>query len=203
MEVRDCFKWDNIVCEANKSGMQRIFYTSRPYLFYGCKTQAMQIPFQLCNNEPALQYASCSNFNEEQWLHLLFLISDTQTWLDEVQAKLIYALPVKNRKKLLCRSHYLTAPALAHILERHYFKIPRYPNAGKFTIPVTGIVSYIRDVVSQAASPIVNSCNMQRVLDTKQIIGFDKYGKPVSTITVVCDTGGKIVTAFPGVIDNG
>lgn len=62
------------------------------------------------------------SFNEEQWMHTLFLISDTQTWLDELQAELIYRLPVKNRKKLLCRSHYLTASALAHILERHYYK---------------------------------------------------------------------------------
>jgi hypothetical protein len=134
------------------------------------KTQPMQLPFP-SNNEPAVKPAMCINsFNEEQWIQILFLISDTQTWLNEVQANLIYQLPVKNRKKLLCKSHYLSATALAHILERHYFKIARYPNAGKFAIPVTAIVSYIRDAVTLNTSPIINSCNLQRVMYTQQII---------------------------------
>lgn len=152
-------------------------------------------------NPPILNHLQqTGSFNEEQWLHTLFLISDIQTWLDELQAKLIYQLPVKNRKKLLCKSHYLTAAALAHILERHYFKIPRYPNAGKFTIPVTAIVSYIRDAVNQPAEPVPCSGNLQRILDAGQHIGFDQYGKPANIITVLSDTGGKIVTAFPGAV---
>ena len=143
-----------------------------------------------------------NNINEEQWIHILFLISDTQIWLEELQAKLIYQLPVKNKKKLLRKSHYLSASALAHILERHYFKIPRYPNAGKFTIPVASIVSYIRDAGTQTTVPISNSCNVQRVIDAKQIIGFDKYSKPASVITAISDVGGKIITAFPGTLDS-
>ncbi len=163
----------------------------------------MQPPFQAFNNEPALQHTLCSfGFNEEQWLNILFLISDTQTWLDEVQTNLLYELPVKNRKKLLCKAHYLTAAALAHILERHYYRIQRYPNAGKFTIPVATIVACIRDTIEQPVAQVPNSVNLQRVLDTKQVIGFDQYGKPASVITVLCDTGGKIITAFPGIIDN-
>ena len=33
-----------------------------------------------------------NNINEEQWIHILFLISDTQIWLEELQAKLIYQI---------------------------------------------------------------------------------------------------------------
>jgi hypothetical protein len=142
-----------------------------------------------------------TGINENQWINILFLISDMQTWLDEMQERVIYQLPVKNKKRLLQRSHYLAASALAHILERHYFKIPRYPNAGKFTIPVTNIVSYIRDACIQTAMPVINSSNLQRILDTKQVIGFDRYGKPASVITVVSDAGGKIITAFPGTLN--
>ena len=147
-------------------------------------------------------FHEANNINEEQWIHILFLISDTQIWLEELQAKLIYQLPVKNKKKLLRKSHYLSASALAHILERHYFKIPRYPNAGKFTIPVASIVSYLRDAGAQTTMPVSNSCNVQRVIDAKQIIGFDKYGKPASVITVISDGGGKIITAFPGTLNS-
>lgn len=143
-----------------------------------------------------------NDINEEQWINTLFLISDTQIWLEELQAKLIYQLPVKNKKKLLRKSHYLSASALAHILERHYFKIARYPNAGKFTIPVSSIVSYLRDAGTQLTAPVSNSCNVQRVIDAKQIIGFDKYGKSVSIITVISDGGGKIITAFPGTLNS-
>src|SRR5690348_8945339 len=107
-------------------------------------------------NHNSLRFQETNNINEEQWIHILFLISDTQIWLDELQAKLIYQLPVKNKKKLLRKSHYLSASALAHILERHYFKIPRYPNAGKFTIPVASIVSYLRDAATQTTMPMSN-----------------------------------------------
>lgn len=153
-------------------------------------------------NYNKLGFHETNNINEEQWIHILFLVSDTQIWLEELQAKLIYQLPVKNKKKLLRKSHYLSASALAHILERHYFKIPRYPNAGKFTIPVASIVSYLRDAGTQTTMPVSNSCNVQRVIDTKQIIGFDKYGKPASVITVISDGGGKIITAFPGTLNS-
>ncbi|HVX28521.1 MAG TPA: hypothetical protein VHB70_19385 [Parafilimonas sp.] len=148
------------------------------------------------------KFQNTNNINEEQWIHILFLVSDTQIWLEELQTKLIYQLPVKNKKKLLRKSHYLSASALAHILERHYFKIPRYPNAGKFTISVAGIVSYLRDAGTQITTSINNSCNVQRVIDAKQLIGFDKYGKPASVITVISDSGGKIITAFPGTLNS-
>ena len=142
-----------------------------------------------------------NNINEEQWIKTLFLISDTQAWIEELQLNLMYQLPVKHKRKLFRKSYYLTATALAHILERHYFKIPRYPNAGKFIIPVTSIVAIIRDAATQPTLPITNSCNLQRVLDTKQVIGFDRFGKHTGIVTIVSDAGGKIITAFPGTIN--
>jgi len=68
-----------------------------------------------------------TSFNEAQWLQALFLLADTQTWLQQLQEGLIWQLPVKNRKKLLRQGWYLSAKALAHILERHYYKAPRHP----------------------------------------------------------------------------
>jgi hypothetical protein len=154
-------------------------------------------------NNTIINYTSpeTTGINKDQWLNILFLISDTQTWLDEMQARLIYQLPVKNKKRLLRKSHYLTAPALAHILERHYFKIPRYPNAGKFIIPIAAIVSYIRDAANQPAESMPNSDNLQRIIDAGQHIGFDQQGHATNTITVVSDAGGRIITAFPGTLN--
>ena len=141
-----------------------------------------------------------NNLSEDQWLNILFLISDTQTWLDEIHEGLIHQLPVKNRKRLLRKAHYLTAAALAHILERHYYKIHRYPQAGKFTISIADIVRCIRDAINEPAVPVPNSINLQRTADTGEHIGFDRYGKATNIITVLSDAGGKIVTAFPGTL---
>ena len=69
------------------------------------------------------------HFNEAQWLQALFLLADTQSWLQQIQEGLIWQLPVKHHKKLLRKGWYLSVKALAHILECHYYKVPRHPPA--------------------------------------------------------------------------
>lgn len=138
------------------------------------------------------------NFDEAGWLRLLFLLNDTQTWLDDMSKEAFQQLPVGEKKKFLRKHYYLSVPALAHILERHYYKIGRYPHAGKFTIPVADILHYIRDACSLPVSPVPGSLNFQRVLDAGKNIGYDKNGQPVQVITILTDGGGKIITAFPG-----
>lgn len=138
------------------------------------------------------------NFNEPEWLRLLFLLSDTQTWLDDMARKAFSQVPVTDKRKFLRKTYYLSLPVLAHILERHYFRINRYPNAGKFTIPVAEILHYIREAFAAPASPLPGCLNFQRVLDTGKNIGFDKSGLPVQVITILTDAAGKIITAFPG-----
>lgn len=39
-----------------------------------------------------------NTFNEAQWLQVLFLLADTQSWLQQLQEGLIWQLPVKNVK---------------------------------------------------------------------------------------------------------
>ncbi|MFC0772557.1 hypothetical protein ACFEL9_06425 [Terrimonas sp. R1] len=43
--------------------------------------------------------------------------------------------------------------------------------------------------------------NFRRVITTEQPIGFDKAGQPTTTITILTDGGGKIITAFPGTLN--
>ena len=137
-------------------------------------------------------------FNEQDWLKLVFLLNDTQNWIDEMCRETLYQLPVNEKRKFRRKSYYLTIPALAHILEKHYNKIARYPQAAKFTITVVEILNFIRDAYSVQAGPVPGCSNYQRIVDAGMHIGYDRNGLSVQILTIITDPGGKIVTAFPG-----
>ncbi|ANH83096.1 hypothetical protein A8C56_20815 [Niabella ginsenosidivorans] len=146
------------------------------------------------------------HFNEAQWLQALFLLAEAQSWLQQLQEALIWQLPVKHRKKLLRQSWYLSAKALAHILERHYYKIPGHPYTAKFTIAIPQIVACIKEAGAQQAMPlpepkgagVPRSRHLQRVWDAGMAVGYDPAGNTVTVITVIASTSGEIITAFPG-----
>lgn len=150
--------------------------------------------------QSAYQPGGNTSFREEEWLRLLFLLSDTEQWLQELHKGLFAGLPVVDKGKFLRKTYYLTVAALAHILERHYYKIPRHPGAGKFTIPVPDILHYIREGSVQPATPMPGCTNRKRVVETPAPIGFDRQGQPTCQITILTNAGGRIVTAFPGVM---
>ena len=137
-------------------------------------------------------------FNEQQWLKLLFLLADTQTWLDDMAKDCLSQLPVSGKKILGRKTYYLTPQSLAHIVERHYYKISRYPHAGKFHISVCEIVHYLREASHLPAAAIPGSMNFRRVLKTNGPIGFDKNGSPTNLIIIVTNASGRIITAYPG-----
>src|ERR1700760_1457415 len=113
-------------------------------------------------------------FNEEAWIKLIFLLSDTQDWLNEMAIGAVMQVPIKNRKRLLRKTYYLTVSAMAHILERHYYKIPRHPETSKFTISVVEILAYLRDISPEPGMPIAGSLNLKRTVDVHKVIGFDR-----------------------------
>jgi hypothetical protein len=137
-------------------------------------------------------------FNEDEWLKLIFLLSDTQDWLNELVSSAIMQVPMKSRKRLFRKNYYITISSLAHILERHYYKIPRHPESSKFTIPVPEILSHLRDISAEPGTPTPGSFDMQRTVNVNKIVGFDRNQLPTSYITVLTDSGGRIITAFPG-----
>ncbi|ANH83328.1 hypothetical protein A8C56_22175 [Niabella ginsenosidivorans] len=154
------------------------------------------------------------HFNETQWLQALFLLAEAQGWLQHLQEALIWQLPVKRRKKLLRQGWYLSAKALAHILERHYCTVPPHPLAGgqvppedgdtqvplagRFTIPIPQIVACIKEAGTQQPIAVPRSRHLQRVWDAGMPVGYDPAGNTVTTITVISSTSGEIITAFPG-----
>ena len=137
-------------------------------------------------------------FNETEWLRLLFLLNDTHAWLQEMERSLLYQLPLDDKSKLLRKTYYLSVTSLAHILEKHYYKISRHPGCSKFTIPVPDIVHCIREAFHTEPVPITGSLNYRRCLDTGTETGFTKEGGATTFITVITGPGGEIITAFPG-----
>jgi len=107
--------------------------------------------------------------------------------------------PIKNKKRLLRKTYYLTVSSLAHILERHFYKIPRHPETSKFTIPVPEILSYLRDISAEPGIPIAGSLDLRRVVNVGKVIGFGRDQLPTTYISVLTDSGGRITTAFPGI----
>ena len=143
------------------------------------------------------------SFNEAQWLRILFLIADTEQWLQQLHKDIFYQLPLKQHKKLLRNNWWLGASTLAHILERHYAPMARHPGAGKFTISVEQIVSIIKEAFVATPQPVPQSCYQQRVWDAGSIVGYDVAGTATQVVTVIADAAGRIVTAFPGIVCKG
>lgn len=148
--------------------------------------------------EPAVNIYTGQSFNEDEWLKLIFLLSDTQNWLNDMVKGAMLQVPIKERRKLFRKSYYITVNALAHILERHHYKIPRHPHVSKFTIPVVNILAMIRDAANTPGEPMPDTIYLSRLIDTGKIIGHDFNGHPTSLLTILTDSAGRIITAFPG-----
>src|SRR5260221_8848722 len=93
-------------------------------------------------------------FDEDKWIKMLFLLSDIQEWLNEISRAVIYQIPIENKRKLFRKTYYITVTSLAHLLERHYYKVARHPEAGKFIIPIPEILSYLREAYHQLSTPV-------------------------------------------------
>ena len=149
-------------------------------------------------NQTLSVFTHQQGFDEAEWLKMLFLISDTQQWLDEMEKKIFYQLPLREKRKLFRPDYFLDATTLTHILERHYYKLGRHPGTSKFTIAVADIVHWIKEAYNQVTSPSPGTLSHQRCIDTGQMIGHDRYGQPTTLLTVITDDTGAIKTAFPG-----
>jgi hypothetical protein len=150
-------------------------------------------------DQPTEQKPNTPPFNEEAWIKLIFLLSDTQDWLNEFANGALMQVPMKSRKRLLRKTYYLPLSSLAHILERHHYKIPRHPGTSKFTIPVPEILSFLRDISEGPGTQVAGSLDFRRTVNVGKIVGFDRDQLPTTYITVLTDSGRRILTAFPGI----
>ena len=137
-------------------------------------------------------------FIESEWIKLLFMLGDMQTMLGEIERDLFSKVPAEKKRKLFQPGYHITASSFAHIIERHYHKIPRHMGVGKFTVPVVDILDHLRRAAAQTPVPIPGSLNYCREFDTGNEIGFDRSGNSTKMMTVITTPGGCIKTAFPG-----
>jgi hypothetical protein len=64
---------------------------------------------------------------------------------------------------------------------------------------VPEILSYLRDISAEPGIPLAGSLDFRRTVNVGKIVGFDQDQLPTSYITVLTDSGGRIMTAFPGI----
>jgi hypothetical protein len=136
--------------------------------------------------------------NEPELIRLLYTLADIQQWISDLSSAALSHVPHMGKKRLQKLDYYLSPAALVHILERHYHKIPRHPGAGKFCIPISNILDYIRQAKDCNQQKAYNHSGTYRLLDCDAIIGYDQYGNNTNSLTVFTDAKGNILTAFPG-----
>lgn len=139
-----------------------------------------------------------NSLNEPELIRLLYTLADIQQWISDLSHAALSHIPHMGKKKLQKLDYYLSVPALVHILERHYYKIQRHPGAGKFCIPLSNILDYIRQAKDSTQQKAYNHSGSYRMLECDSIIGYDQYGNNTSNLTVFTDAKGNILTAFPG-----
>ena len=137
-------------------------------------------------------------YSEPELICLLYTLADIQQWISDLSSAALSQVPHMSKKKLQKLDYYLSPAALVHILERHYHKIPRHPDAGKFCIPISTILDYIRQAKNCTQRSAPNHSGSYRILECDTEIGFDKEGRHTSYLTVFTDIKGNILTAFPG-----
>lgn len=138
------------------------------------------------------------SINEPELIRLLYTLADIQQWISDLSSTALSQVPHMGKKKLQKLEYYLSPAALVHILERHYHKIPRHPGAGKFCIPISNILDYIRQAKNCPQYNAPNHSGSYRILECNNEIGFDQEGRNTSYLTVFTDSKGNILTAFPG-----
>jgi hypothetical protein len=137
-------------------------------------------------------------YSEPELIRLLYTLADIQQWISDLSSAALSQVPHMSKKKLQKLDYYLSPAALVHILERHYHKIPRHPGAGKFCIPISSILDYIRQAKNCTQHNAPNHSGSYRILECNTEIGYDQEGRNTVYLTVFTDIKGNILTAFPG-----
>jgi len=92
----------------------------------------------------------------------------------------------------------ITENGLSHTLERHTInEIAKWNNKSKF-YDASEVKGLIRNATEYPSIQQPNG-NLARIVNSDKIIGFDKItGQPTSQYTVITNSNGNLVTAFPG-----
>ena len=135
--------------------------------------------------------------NEKELLKLIGLLSDVQKWVDRLSLDCVNNFHASGIKLMNNKKYRLSIISFAHILEKHYHKILRYPDSSKFNISIPEILDYLKTAEAMDIMPIKGGANCERRLELKEMIGFNKDGEDAFCLVVITDPGGNIITAYP------
>lgn len=127
--------------------------------------------------------------------------SDSNLFTKEPLAFICQKLSIvaaKSTVKLLNGPINLTQKGMAHILERHTVNnIAKFAGKSKFNAG-EDIAGLITRATQQPMVPQANG-NFQRIFNAGRNIGVDRAtGQATSTMTVITNRDGDLITAFPG-----
>lgn len=146
---------------------------------------------------PFVSYPPQGFFNEDEFLAILFSVQRLRYDADRCANKLVRVIPGNLRTKYFPSSYCLTGYGLAHILDKHFYKVNRFPDASKFTIPITEIVRLIRLGFLRGEKESTKTGGTMRVLEVGKVIGVCKDGCLTRKMAIVTDGNGQIRSAYP------
>lgn len=138
-------------------------------------------------------------FDENNFIRLLFRARRLQDLQQRYTRKLLQLLPVPEEFATFPSSFYLTATNFAKILERYYPGSVKQKNTTKFTIPLLELYHYLRISFEQEAQPVAGIIRFIRTYEADKIIGVNSSGEPTNIMTVISDSEGRILSAYPGI----
>lgn len=139
---------------------------------------------------------------DEQWARMLLLLADTQQWINDICMQTISSIHPPAKKILKGKQYRLSVTGLAHIIERHWYKVLRHPGTGKFQLDIPGMLDLLRQAAAAPEQAMPGCLNQVRVLEHTEPVGIDRNGQPCRCITVITDQYGVIITAFPGLLQD-
>src|SRR6478752_8615077 len=106
-----------------------------------------------------------SVFQEQEFIAHINCLYPIQKEINGLSKRAMWLIPGNRQTRYFPASYYLSAIVLSHIMDRHYYKVPRYPDKSKFTIPVPEIVRYIRMAFPVPGEPMVGM-RLSRLMPT-------------------------------------
>ncbi len=155
------------------------------------------------------------DFDDASWLRMIYLISETQAWLNQLETYSFHRLPFTGRHRLTQQGFRLSATVLARVADRcTHAKQP--PKPGWFSVPVMELLPLLIRLNSARPERLDprgkgnersradddprtdGNALFTRTLDTAGIIGMDRRGLATSMLTVIQDSSGRILAVLPG-----
>ncbi len=129
-------------------------------------------------------------WNEQDLLKNIFALSELQRWVDELSDQVLHGGRPESGLRL---------STFWNILSKNHFKMKESGENPRFTIPIRDLLAILNESLYQHRSPSNLAFNPV-VVNTNQVVGYDKSGFSTCFMTIVFSEKGQICDAFPGYV---